>query len=193
MILTLLIRYWYIFAIAGLLAALGTQHWYYKNKVDRLENDVVALTLNIKEANIKERALEKSAEELTKKYKESLHNQFVLQAEQGRQAVERIKKDEETKRIILSANAISLFNASKPSTTGEATTPAIKGNDGASGVPKPSGAAGVDSTTPTASLQDLLLVSAENDRQHYRCISQVLEWQHFWTEVEQSVKALETQ
>ncbi len=187
--LMLLARYWYIFAIAGLLAALGGQHWYYKNKVTGLENDVTTLTLSIKAANIKEKALEVAAVDLTKKYKESLHNQFELQAEQGRKAAERIKNDKESKRIILSANIISLFNESKPSTKGQATTPTIRLNAGGA-------AATTTPSTPieeaTITLNDLLLISASNDKEHLKCIDQVHEWQHFWTDVEQSVKALES-
>ncbi len=188
--LMLLVRYWYIFAIAGLLAALGGQHWYYKNKVDGLENDITRLTLSIESANIKEKALEHSAVELTKKYKESLHNQQELQNEMGRQATKRIKEDEETKRITLSANVVSLFNSSKPATKGETITPTIRLNAG--------GAAATTTPAPpieeaTITLNDLLLISASNDKEHLKCIDQVHEWQHFWTDVEQSVKALETQ
>ncbi len=177
--LLLLARYWYIVAIAVLLAALGGQHWFYKNEVAGLENEKTVLTLFIKAANLKEQAMEEAASALTKRYHESLANQFAVQAVAGAAVKERIKKNEETKRIALSADIVSLFNDSKPATKSEATPPAVSSNAGGTGTPE------------AVTLNVLLLTSAENDANHLRCIAQVHEWQHFWKDTEASVQRLE--
>lgn len=80
--------------------------------------------------------------------------------------VTKIKAHEASKHVIITPDVVSLFNEStgnKPTSAPEAK-PA---NDGKT------------STTETT-LNQLLVVTAENNANHLKCIAQVEEWQAFW-------------
>lgn len=142
---------------------------HYKSKVVALEQEKAIVAE-------KNALLETAALDLTKKYSRQLENNLLEQQKKAQQVQERIKKDEETKRIALSSNVVELFNASKPDTQ---TAPATKPED----VRK-------TSTTGTTTLNDLLSVSARNDANHVVCIETVAEWQNFWKDFEAGVKAV---
>lgn len=146
-------------------------------KIDHYREQVVELRLANKEAEQQVKKLEDNATVLTKKYERSLENkQLEIDRVVKQRALERIKHDEETKRIRLSANVVGLFNSGKPPSDGEDPAPAVRSND----------------ENPPAggkTLNDLLTVVVINDANHEACRQQVIEWQNFWTDYENSFKA----
>lgn len=124
-----------------------------------------------------EEQLNQAFNEMSKKYHDSLKNQFALQDSQGQAVRERIAKNEASKHVPLDADLIGLFNGLKP-TPGPVAT-AKPGDDGK--------AAAAQEAVKT--LNDLLVVSAENDENHLKCIATVEQWQTFWKEFEMTYKA----
>lgn len=142
---------------------------HYKSKVVALEQEKAIIVE-------KNALLETAALDQTKRYSRQLENRLLDQQRDAKIVQERIKKDEETKRIAISSNVVELFNASKPDTQTVTTTK-----------PKDDGKA---STTGAITLNDLLSTSARNDANHVVCIETVIEWQNFWKDFETGVKAV---
>lgn len=142
---------------------------HYKDKVIALEKEKAI----VQEKN---NLLEHNATEISKKYARQLENRLLEEQKKSKLVQERIKKDEESKRIPLSSNVVSLFNASKPDAQPASTT---ERKD-----------VGEASPNRETSLNALLEVSARNDAAHQTCIETVAEWQAFWKDYSEGVKAI---
>jgi hypothetical protein len=146
-------------------------------RIDHYKSENLELTLVIEQANAKNKRLEDHAQALTAKYEGSLALKQKELDKTSKDLKERIKKDEESRRIKLSANVVGLFNASKSESNSKAAPEAKPSDDGGTS-PAPQ---------VTITLNDLLLTSAENDKNHLKCIDQVHEWQKFWKDFETTV------
>lgn len=138
-------------------------------KIDHYKAEAVAAKAAIAANGELEEQLQAAYSEMSKKYHEAVKNQFALQDSQAATVIERIKKDETSKHVPLTDNDISLFNSLKPAPS--VITRTESGN--------------VSPTAPTeeaVTLNRLLLVSAENDANHLKCIIVVEKWQTFWKE-----------
>ena len=148
----------------------------------RIERDhyikkVASLDLELKQIKedeeIKKQEQEKLAADLTAKYQNTLATANTLVTENARLNSENIKNAKELRDVKLSLDAIRLFNDSKQDTA-QVSAPTIKDNAG--------NTTASSKATPEVSLQDLLQVVNTNDANHLKCIQQVEEWQHFWTD-----------
>lgn len=148
---------------------------HYKNLVIELKQEAAI----VREKN---NLLEHAATEQSKKYARQLENRLLEEQKKAKLVKERIKRDKESAAIHLSPNIISLFNAGKPDS--EATPGTVSSDDG--------GASPAEKTLTSdeRTLNQLLLISAENDANHLACIQQVKEWQHFWLDFKRSVEAV---
>lgn len=173
-----LIQSWWkvIAVVLVILAALGYLK-YLHHTIDSLKAEVVELRTVIASANAKNKQLEDAAGVLSKKYEHQLENQQLEADKRLNTITDRIRKNETAKRIALQRELVELFNDSKPNSG--PTPPAKQGDAGGTGPPK-----------ETVTLQDLLLVSAENDSNHIKCINQVHEWQNFWKDYEAQVRVV---
>jgi len=146
-------------------------------QIDHYKAEAAEMRIVIAQANEKNQQLEEAAEALTKKYERQLQNKQLEEDRKLKTTVERIKKDEESKRIALTRTLIELFNDSKPNNDPVTTTKPV--DVGGTGPPK-----------EAVTLNELLLISAENDSNHIKCINQVHEWQNFWKDYESQVKVV---
>lgn len=182
-----------ILPIVLLLAALGYVKILHM-EIDHYKEKVVTLELAIDKANKQQKQLEDNAVVLTNRYKESLSNQFKLQEAQGQVIHERIKKNEESKRIVISDDIISLFNDSKPRIKLKIPADTIKGDDARTtsitNNSKPPTGEEASTLAYEHTLNELLDISAYNDANHVKCIATVKEWQSFWTDYESTYKAV---
>lgn len=149
--------------------------WVIKAERDHYKNQVVELKLEIKKNNEITEQLETSNKQLTAKYREALKNQFALQTTQGEVVAERIKKDEASKTIAISPDAVSLFNGLKPAAE---ATPVPKSGDVR------------EAPAAEKTLNALLLVTNFNDTNHLKCIATVEMWQEFWREFDERYRAI---
>lgn len=157
-----------VVAALGYVKALHMEIDHYKSKVVQLEKEKAL----VQEKN---NLLEHNATELSKKYARQLENKLLEEQKKAKLVQERIKKDEESKRINLSANVVELFNAGKPD---DQPAPTTERKDDAK------------TSTDSKTLNDLLSITATNDANHKECIETVLEWQNFWTDYSSGVKAI---
>lgn len=152
-------------------------------------------TLQMNAINAQNAALQKSSEEITKKYNGSLDDKEQMILKSSALIAKGIKDDKELNSLRLSNNAVRVFNASKQqASNGEAATPAVKGDaSGTSAVVASTsvsaGTSQVTSGTSFVTLADLLTVSNENDSNHLACIATVHEWQNFWADYVKSIDA----
>jgi hypothetical protein len=144
-------------------------------EIDHYKTQVIELKLAEAATREKNTLLEHAATELSKKYARQLENQLLEKQKQAKLTQERIKRDEESKRIALSSSIVSLFNDSKPD--GGPVAETVRSDVG--------GTSAAEKT-----LNQLLQVSAENDTNHTNCIATVKEWQNFWADYQRSVNAI---
>lgn len=147
-------------------------------EIDHYKAQNVELRLAIKQSEDRKKLLEDNATALNKKYETQLYAKQLEETKKQKLVKERIKRDKESKLIVLPATSVELFNASKPDVS-ESTPRAEQGDDGK---------ASADPAVVT--LNKLLEVSAINDEHHQQCINQVLEWQNFWTDYKASVQSV---
>lgn len=176
-ILPFLKTYWkvivVVLAVLSLVGYIKILHW----QIDSCKKENLELTLVIQQANAKSQKLEDHAKALTEKYEDSLKEKQKKVDDLSNTLKERIKKNEESRRVKLSSNVVGLFNASKSESRSEPVAEAKPSDDGGASTP----------AQVTTTLNDLLLVSAENDKNHLKCIDQVHEWQRFWKDFAASV------
>jgi len=146
-------------------------------EINHYKAQAVKYEQQIKEADEDRKQLEANASEISKKYHESLANQFAVTSKAKVATQKRIANDQETARIVLSPNAVSLFNSSKPEADKQESPGAEPADVGGTG-------------TAEATLNQLLQISAENDANHRMCIATVHEWQHFWSDFTSSYGAV---
>lgn len=163
-----------ILPVVLLLAALGYVKVLHM-QIDHYKSQVIELKAEAQIVREKNTLLEHAATEQSKKYARQLENQLLEKQKQAKLTQERIKRNEESKRVTLSSDIVSLFNDSKPDSPAVART-------------EPSDVSGTTSAQTT--LNQLLLVSAENDANHLNCIATVKEWQNFWADFKRSVQAV---
>jgi len=163
-----------ILPVVLLIAALGYVKVLHM-QIDHYKSQVIELKAEAQAVREKNTLLEHAATEQSKKYARQLENQLLEKQKQAKLTQERIKKNEESKRITLSSDIVSLFNDSKPD--GEAAPRAEQSNVRIT-------------STAEATLNQLLLISAENDANHLNCIATVKEWQNFWADFKRSVQAV---
>lgn len=162
-----------VVAALGLLIYIKILHM----EINHYKAEVVAARAAIAANGELEEQLNQAFNEMSKKYHDSLKNQFALQDAQGQAVRERIAKNEASKHVPLDADLIGLFNGLKPSPGPVAT--AKPGDDGKATTPQEA----------VSTLNDLLVVSTENDENHLKCIATVEKWQEFWKEFEMKYKA----
>lgn len=126
----------------------------------------------------RETQLTDAAKQITAEHQDTLKRYNALVKERNKLLQERIKANEELKRVTLSAELISLWNASKRDPDSQESPDAKQGDDGGT------------SASKAVTLQDLYAVSAENDANHWSCIKQVHEWQTFWRKYSTAVEAV---
>lgn len=149
----------------------------------------LALDTLVKDSKARQNNLQADADAITKKYNSAHDAANTLAIEASRLTQEKIKSDKELAATRLSLNAVRMFNASKPTAPAADTAPAAVSVD----VGKASPAATPAPEVSQFSLADLLAQSAKNDEEHLRCIKQVTDWQHFWSDFTAAVAASEVQ
>lgn len=151
-------------------------------QIDHYKTQVIELKAEAAAVREKNTLLEHAATELSKKYARQLENNLLEQQKAAKLTQERIKRNEESKRIALSSDLVSLFNDSKPN------SPPVTGavSSDVSGT----STAQATLTSDQRTLNQLLQVSAENDANHLNCIATVKEWQNFWADFKRSVNAI---
>lgn len=163
-----------VLVAVGYVGTIKIQKAYYKHQVVQFEQQA-------KENDMKNQQLEKAAADITEKYKDSLKTNKALIDKNRKLATEKIQNDKELRDMRLSANAVRLFNDTKPSANGQNPTATVGTNDGSTGANK------------TFTVADAFAVSAENDINHQVCIDTVLKWQNFWKDYSTRLKAITQQ
>lgn len=159
-------------AIASLVGYIQFLRWdveHYKKKYGEAQ-------LQIAEIASREEAQKAASAAITKKY-EGLRVAYAMALEQkDKELQKRIANDKELASIKLSLDAVRLFNESKQ---GGDSTSTVSVHDGETPTAEASGG--------SISLTAVFSVTAENDKNHLRCIQQVEDWQNFWRDYEASV------
>lgn len=132
---------------------------------------------------VAEQLASQRATELTAKYQDVVKQNNELVDQVNKAVKEKISANEELKRVRLSLSLVQLWNESKQASS--QASAAVQGNDA-----KTSGA---KAPTTEVTLQDLFIVSAENDANHLKCVKQVEAWQSFWQDAQKAVEEVNAQ
>lgn len=141
---------------------------HYKAKAEQAQQALDDLKTS-QEAAIK--ALEARNASITASFQNSLRQSNAQISAQQKVIGDKIRENKDLRSQLVSALAVRVFNDSTTSgsNTADSATSSVEGNDGASG----------------ATLADLLAAATENNARLLRCDAKVVEWQTFWTKIEQ--------
>ncbi len=165
-------------AILALLAYVKVLHMERDHAVAKYEKEHAAFETYKANAVAMHEAMKSSNAALTLQFKQAeiARNQA---AETFRKTInERIKADEASKRIMLPPTSVQLFNST---TTDEPDT----------GQSPSAHVVNDDAAEARLTLNDLLIISAENNANHLTCINTVRDWQQFWSQFVKNVKQAE--
>lgn len=176
MLLLLLKQYWKELVIVGLVVGAFAYLKVLHLQIEHYKSVAAQCETKLREAEGREQQLGEANKEITKRYNKSLKDVYSNSNKLDKYIKEDIKKNEEIAKLRVSADSVRLFNKSKldPATT---TTDTIERNVGET---NPSSTSTNSQTESTVSLTAIYEVSAENDKNHWKCVKQVEDWQGFW-------------
>ena len=152
---------------------------HYKSQLAQTKAEYEAYKL---EAEHQAKALEQNNAAINLKHKEVLNYAFSELDKINKDIKERIRGDKTARGISLPSSIVGLFNESAGQ--GNTTTKTDPGNAGKAGSTKDTGPL---VTEDSYNLGDLLFTADENNKNHWKCIKQVEEWQSFWHDFEVGV------
>ena len=174
---------WLVPVLAGILLAgyigfLKVEISHYKKEVGTLQ---LTITTMERESVRKSEAYSNAADAITAKYEDKLDaKQKELDKEKANALTERIKSNKELKSVRLSLELVQLWNQSKQTASNQAAEAKPRNDANTAG-------------TKTITLGDLYLVSKENDENHIKCVTNLKKWQSFYSDLEATVKQIESQ
>ena len=172
-LIPLLLNNWKLIAVGLAIAAFAGYIGLLKHKVNSLTEDLAASELVIAKYKDNEEKLVRQAAEITKQHEAVLKDFNAEVTKNAKLTQDKIKLNKELNSVLVTLNAVKLFNESKSNTS---PPDAVKGDDAET------------SGTPVVPLASLFSIVAENDANHLKCVKQVEEWQVFWTDFASSVR-----
>lgn len=178
-----LVSNWKLVLVGGLALAMAVYVETLRLEVGHYKGKAVTLQAQLDDAEhrklVAESLAAQRAREITAAHADSLQKVNTALNERDKAIKDKISANEELKHVRLSLNLVQLWNASKQQP--EAATPtAVQGNDG-------------KTSTTEVTLNQLFTVSAENDKNHLKCVKQVEEWQAFWQEYVKAKEEIDAQ
>lgn len=168
-----------IAAVAIWIGILKAEVHHYQGEAEKNKQEYLVYKAN---AEAMQSVLKESNAAITLKYKQSLIDQYKALDAKNKAIKERIAADEASKHIVLPTSSVELFNSS---TTNESTSQDTT-------TAKPSDVSGASTSEESYTLNELLIVSNDNNTNHTACIKQVHEWQHFWQDYTAGVSKAES-
>jgi hypothetical protein len=193
----LLLGNWKLIAVGIAIIAFAIWIESMRLEIDHLKKENGELTLELATIKDKDEQLANASAAITRKYEQSLANEQHAQTLLAKATAERIRNEKILATIKLPDSAVQLFNDSTGTSNVSPTTKPVDGNDGQAGA-----STGTESTKPQVpstdnqvtpapivnyTLQDMLLIANENNKNHWNCIKQVEDWQRFWKDFNAAV------